>query len=757
MISRAVDQSVASVTVKPMSIADHHCIDCVLAMHRPSMPPVNVPVRDFRQLQSEHFADDIAYQCQQLLQRHLENTQEMVKDYDTVLRTVLEKHAPITNRLRRRARPCPWYTNDVKEAREKKRQCEHRWRSTKLEVHRQLYVEARNTSTACIAKAKCKHYQDTLQGADNKSMFRLVRSFGAKQKAIYPEFCSTEDGCSKFAQHFSEKVRMIRAELEVPRSLNPPLVEKTCFTEPLVSFDPTSDVEIEKFVLGLTKTCELDPLPRKQIQQCLSSLVPVIAAITNKSLEEGTMPSALKMACVHPLLKKPSLDRDILRNYRPVSTLSHLSKVIEKVVALRLSDHLDSQNLNEPFQSAYRRLHSTETALLRVCSDIRAALDRKKGTLLVLLDLSSAFDTIDHTILLNRLSKRYGIQGYALRWVASYLQDRKQRVVIGQATSENYTCTTGVPQGSVLGPALFSLYVQPVGDVIRRHGVKFHHYADDLQLMHTFDLNPTSLSEAIRRLQDCIMDIREWLTSNYLKVNDKKTEFLPIVPVSAKKLIKELSISVGGALIQAVDKVKNLGVYLDNHMNMSANTSEIVRCCYFHIHHIGQINKFLPRQTRERVVNALVTSRLDYCNSLLYGTVDKNFARLQRLQNTAARLIMRIPKYSNITPVLKELHWLPVRERVCFKIMLLVHRAVNCRGPVYLRDLICIYTPTRALRSEGTKQLKRPKTNCKAGDASFPAAAPDLWNRLPFSIRELCNENSFKNALKTLYFNQYFG
>jgi len=163
------------------------------------MPPINVPVRDFRQLQIEHFTDDIAYQCQQLLQRHPENTQEMVRDYDTVLWTVLEKHAPITNRVRRRARPCPWYTNDVKETREKKRQCEHRWRTTKLEVHRQLYVEARNVSTACITKAKCKYYQHTLQGADNKSMFRLVRSLGAKQKAIYPEFCSTEDGCSKFA------------------------------------------------------------------------------------------------------------------------------------------------------------------------------------------------------------------------------------------------------------------------------------------------------------------------------------------------------------------------------------------------------------------------------------------------------------------------------------------------------------------------------------------------------------------------------
>ena len=173
--------------------------------------------------------------------------------------------------------------------------------------------------------------------------------------------------------------------------------------------------------------------------------------------------------------------------------------------------------------------------------------------------------------------------------------------------------------------------------------------------MHTFDLNPTSLSKVIWCLQDCIIEIREWLTANYLKVNDQKTDFLLIMPVSAKKLINELSISVG-TLIQDVDQVKNLGVYLDNHMNMCVNTSEIVRCCYFHIHHIGQINKFLPRQTREMVVNALVTLRLDYCNSLLYGTVDKNFARLQRLQNTATRLIKRVAKYSNITSVLKGLN-----------------------------------------------------------------------------------------------------
>lgn len=201
----------------------------------------------------------------------------------------------------------------------------------------------------------------------------------------------------------------------------------------------------------------------------------------------------------------------------------------------------------------------------------------------------------------------------------------------------------GVPQRSVLGPMLFSLYVQPVGDIIRRHGLQFHHYADDLQLMLTFELNAQSLLEAMRRLEACICDIRKWVTINYLKLNDGNTEFLPIVPTSAKHLIEELTINVGGIAVSAVNSVKNLGVHLDKHMDMTKNCSMIIRACYYHLHHISQINKFLLRKTRERVINALVTSRLDYCNSLLYGTIDKNFARLQRVQNAAARIIMVCP------------------------------------------------------------------------------------------------------------------
>ena len=211
-----------------------------------------------------------------------------------------------------------------------------------------------------------------------------------------------------------------------------------------------------------------------QLTDNITSIVPAITRITNASLDEGVMPKSLKHAIVRPLLKKPPLDKDTLSSYRPVSNLTQLSKVIEKVVALRIMTHVSGQQMVECFQSAYRKNHSTETALLYVTSAVKIAMDNKQGTILLLVDFSSAFDTINHNILIRRLRLRYGFVGKTLDWLTSYLKERTQRVVIGDRSSSTTTLTTGVPQGSVLGLLLFSLYVQPIGDIIRAHGLFFH-------------------------------------------------------------------------------------------------------------------------------------------------------------------------------------------------------------------------------------------------------------------------------------------
>jgi Reverse transcriptase (RNA-dependent DNA polymerase) len=211
-------------------------------------------------------------------------------------------------------------------------------------------------------------------------------------------------------------------------------------------------------------------------------LLPYVISMINTSLREGRMPAVHKHAIVTPLLKKPGFDADELKNYRPVSNLSFMSKLVERVVSSRLVTYLDMHGLMPRLQSAYRRHHNTETALLKVLSDIYAAIDRREVVLLGLLDLSAAFDCVDHDILLSRLHLRFGIQGPALAWISSFLIGWSQQVYYKGHLSDRLLLLFRVPQGSVLGPLLFLLYTAELFGVIAEYGFSGHSYADDTQV-----------------------------------------------------------------------------------------------------------------------------------------------------------------------------------------------------------------------------------------------------------------------------------
>jgi hypothetical protein len=441
-------------------------------------------------------------------------------------------------------------------------------------------------------------------------------------------------------------------------------------------------------------------------------------------------------------------------NYRPVSNLSFISKVLEKVVDKQLKEYLFENNLSEPLQSAYRKYHSTETALVRVQNDIICAVGEQRVILLVLLDLSAAFDTVDHHLLLAIL-EQLGIQATALQWFSSYLENRHQSVYIKGQKSDTKLLNSGVPQGSVLGPTLFTLYTASLGQLLRKYNMNYHLYADDTQVYIT--CRPQHIDSAISQIETCIASVKRWMSTHHLKLNDNKTEFLVISSKPLSKRFKPPLVHIGESVITPSTSAKNIGVIMNSCASMDDHISSICKSSFLYIRNIGKLKPYLDRASLETIIHAFITTKLDYCNSLFCGISKSQLSRLQRVQNTVARILTGFKKSDHITPILFSLHWLPVEERVKFKVLIMVHKVVFGSAPQYLKELLHIQSSGRTLRSSNQYLLSVPFTKSSlVQNCAFSVAGPRLWNSLPVQLRSTPSLPQFKKQLKTFLFAAHY-
>ena len=238
----------------------------------------------------------------------------------------------------------------------------------------------------------------------------------------------------------------------------------------------------------------------------------------------------------------------------------------------------------------------------------------------MLLDLSAAFDTIDHTMLLDRLNQFYGIKDTALIWFASYLHGRTNAIHIDNKSSSPSLLSYGVPQGSVLQPILFTLYTSPLGDIIRSFGSSFHFYADDTQIHMSFDANSESgFADCLSCVQKCVLEIKHWMSNNMLKLNDDKTEVLYISSSYFHKQIKSQIFCVDGTLIKPANSARNIGIIFDECLTLQKHITSVCKSCPFHLSNIGRIRKYISSDACEKLIHSLISSRIDFCNSLLSG------------------------------------------------------------------------------------------------------------------------------------------
>ena len=421
------------------------------------------------------------------------------------------------------------------------------------------------------------------------------------------------------------------------------------------------------------KSCMADTLPTPQLKLVADLVALFLTELFNHLLSTATVLKVLKSALITPLLKKPDLDSADPRSYRPISNLSVVSKLHQRIVFRQLYNYLSTADLLPRLQSAYRTHHSTETAVLKeVLTDILYAVDDGDLSVLALLNLSAAFDTVDHDILLTLFKVSFGIRGAALDWLQSYLTNRVECVRRGLARSTQKIVRFGVPQWSVLGPLVFILYTAGLIDLIEGYGLHPHLYADDMQIQGSC-CRPLSADQLQSTLSACLDEVSDWMRSNRPQLNTAKTEILWCSTTRRQNHLPPAAVCVGENHVLPLTTVRDLGILIDNDVSMRSNVSLTVSGCFAVLRQLRSIRCSVSDSVFQSLVVLLVMPRLDYGNATLAGFPTSQLRRLQSVLNAAARLVHRSSRYQHVTPMLRDLHWLRSLERIDFTLAVLVY------------------------------------------------------------------------------------
>ena len=505
---------------------------------------------------------------------------------------------------------------------------------------------------------------------------------------------------------------------------------------PVFKFEPVSKEKVRRHLAQLksTKSPGHDNLPPRLLKDCANVIAKPLTHIINLSLNTSLVPNKLKIAKVIPLHK--SGNKKLPENYRPISVLPALSKILERVAYEQIADYLENNKMLTSCQFGFRKRYNTELAVTLLTDNIRRAMDHGKLTGAVFVDLQKAFDAVDHSIILKKLPY-YGINGTELSWVKSYLQDRYQFVQCGNSKSSCQLVKYGVPQGSILGPLLFLVQINDLTKVVKACNIQM--YADDTVIY----VSQKSISEVEKALTSDMANIAKWLENNRLIINLKKGKTEAMVFGTAKRLhsINDIKIWMNEHSIHVVNSYKYLGVILDASLNMNEHLQKTLKSAAARIKLLKRMRTSLTSHAAESIYKAIVLPKMLYCSTPTLKISDTMGKKFENLQARAIKIIHHHSEFD------QEHGYMTIFNQKKFKAGILIFKCLQ--GTTIPNFASYAERVSHNYGTRGNKAtLRVPRVRTEAAKKSFWFQGPSCYNELPVEIRSLESFVVFKHRLK---------
>ena len=713
----------------------------------PKLKPTVVMRRCFNNIDSEKFMSDLSrinWDCI----FSADNVNDKLNIFNSLLIELFDAHAPLRP-VKMKHLPAPWLTQDIKVLMAKRNSAKSKYKKDPTDANLQRYKTLRNKCNKVCRDARRNYILSSINYSNPAKTWSFLNAMGIggrrTNNTASLNYCTDLDSLNRF---FST-VNLIDNSTKM-KTLHSLSLLSNSSTNPFL-FSPISTAEVRKHVLSIKSDATgSDNISRRMILLTLNFILPTLCHIFNFSLSSSDFPDAWRHALVIPVPKISNPTS--FANYRPISILPFLSKVFERIVHEQVYLFLHNNNTLTPFQSGFRPGHSTVTALNKVCDDIRYGIDNQRVTLLVLLDFSNAFNTVDYDLLLAIL-KSINISSKATEWFSSYLHSRKQSIKVDGKLSSVCHINAGVPQGSVLSPLLFSIFV----NTLAPHITSSHHlYADDLQIYTTVATN--NICSAVTKINSDLQIISTWSKSFGLSINPTKSQVC--VFGNPKQLSKVLSplppIMLDNICLDVSASVNNLGIRMDSTFSWSPHVSELSRKIFCAIGRLRKWKNLLPLKTKILLAHTLLLPILDYADSCYLDVSQQLLGKLERLQNLIIRFIFGLRKHDHVSQYRSQLKWLSIKHRRYLHSLTLLYTILfHPDTPPYLKERFKFLGSetqhSQTLRSRNNNFLEIPLCRTKCYGDSFTVMTVKLWNELPVEVRRSQSVGIFKRRLKQHY------